>query len=146
MTVVCFNKIINLDKFESVSFRTSLWGDEYPVEATRHETSGGLFGGVGTAVEEIARFKHEAVAQALVKAISDSWLANEQVFDVEKWKLEKASDYTPDSEPNPLLRKHQQTKEALLSIIDAQKNQEKILNSIISKNNLSLEDNKEREG
>lgn len=98
MKVVCFDKIINLDKFESVCFRTSLWGDEYPVEATSHETSGGLFGGVGVAVEEIARFKHEALAKALVKAITDSWLANEQVFDVEKWKNEKASGYT--TEPN----------------------------------------------
>ena len=95
MKIVCSSKIINLDKFESVQYRESFWGNEYPVEAIKHETSGGLFGGTVEVDEEIARFSHESTARALVKAITDSWLAEETFFDVEKWIDEKAPLYTP---------------------------------------------------
>ena len=127
MKVVCSDKIINLDKFESVQYRASLLGDGYPVEATRHETGGRLFGGVATATEEIARFPHECTARALVSAIAESWLANEQVFDVKKWKVEKAPAYTPASESNSPSEKHLQMAEALLSLEDVQ---EKTCNQI----------------
>lgn len=92
MKVVCLKKVINLDKFESIQYRESIWGDDYgfPVEAVRREVRGGLFGGVVTVTEEIARFPDECTAGALVNAITDSWLANEKTFDVEKWKSVKA--------------------------------------------------------
>ena len=130
MKIICSNKTVNLDKFENVGYRASLFGDGYPVEATRHEGTGGLFGGIGTVTEEIARFPHECTSQALVKAITDSWLANEQVFDVGKWKREKAPLYTPESEPIPQSKELQKMEDGILSIVAAQKNITKKLNRL----------------
>lgn len=91
MKIVCFDKVINLDKFESVQYRTSFFGNSYPIEVIRHEASQGLFGGEIVVIEEIARFPRERTARTLVKAITQSWLANEPVFDVTKWKIANCS-------------------------------------------------------
>lgn len=136
MKLVCFDKIINLDKFESVRYRAGLGGG-YPVEAVRHEVAGGFFGGETTIEEEIVRFSHERTARALVKAITNSWLANEQSFDVEKWLEKEAPNYTPAPEPNPeeerlflgvleaieiLGAEHQQQEKAISQIVEAKSN------------------------
>lgn len=106
MKIVCSDKIINLDKFESVQWRAGLGGG-YPVEAVRHEAAGGLFGGTEAIEEEIARFPHSSTASALVKAITNSWIADEKVFDVEKWIKEEAPTYTPAPKLTPQEENHQ---------------------------------------
>lgn len=128
MKVVCRDKVINLDKFDSIQCRASLIGDGCPVEAIRHVMGCGMvFGGVTTVTEEIARFKHESVAVALLKAIKDSWAANEEAFDVEKWIVEEAPKYISASEPNTHLLK---ISESLKGIKNSQHQQEKVLNQI----------------
>ena len=94
MKIICKNKVIDLSKFETVRCRVSLLGREYgyPVEAIRHESSGGLFGGIGTVEEEIIRFKKEELALELVKEISEKWISGEKLFDVNKWIEEYDSD------------------------------------------------------
>ncbi len=87
MKVVCNNKTINLDKFDKVQFRKSLFGSDYgyPVEAIRYETNNGLFGGTTTIEEEVARFASSDIASRLVEDITRAWINNETSFDVNEW-------------------------------------------------------------
>lgn len=89
MKIVTSKKIINLDKFESVQYRQSLLGSDngYPVEAIRHDsTGGGFFGGSGSTVtEEITRPTSEECAKQLVAAIAQAWINGQNVFDVDEW-------------------------------------------------------------
>lgn len=88
MKIVCKDKTIDLSKFETVRYRVSLLGSSsgYPVEAIRHETNGGIFGGAITVEEEIARFVYEEGARELTKAITEEWIAGANTFFVEEWK------------------------------------------------------------
>lgn len=86
MKIICKDKVIDLSKFETVRYTESLLeSDNYPVEAIRHEASGGIFGGTTTVTEEIACFIHKEGAISLVKEITNKWIAEEKSFDVEKW-------------------------------------------------------------
>lgn len=44
MKIICNNKVIDLDKFDTVTCRESLVGEGFPIEAVRKEASG-FFGG-----------------------------------------------------------------------------------------------------
>lgn len=86
MKIICEDKVIDLSKFETVSYRESFLGSSegYPVEATRHEQSGFL-GGTTTVSEEIIRFRDEESAKKLTKAIAKKWIEKADFFDVEEW-------------------------------------------------------------
>ena len=45
MKIICNNKVIDLDKFDTVTCRESLVGEGFPIEAVRRE-AGGFFGGI----------------------------------------------------------------------------------------------------
>lgn len=89
MKIVTSKKIIDLDKFESVQCRESFFGADngYPVEAVRHDsTGGGFFGASGITVqEEIARCNSEECAKQLVGDISNAWINGQNSFDVTEW-------------------------------------------------------------
>ena len=54
MKIICNNKVIDLDKFDTVTCRESLVGEGFPIEAVRREV-GGFFGGSEKITEEICR-------------------------------------------------------------------------------------------
>lgn len=89
MMIITSSKIINLDKFESVQCRQSFFGADYgyPVEAVRHDsTGGGFFGNSGiTVTEEIARPTSEQCAKQLVADISNAWINGQKAFNVAEW-------------------------------------------------------------
>lgn len=51
MKIICNNKVIDLDKFDTVTCRESLVGEGFPIEAVRRE-AGGFFGGIEKITEE----------------------------------------------------------------------------------------------
>ena len=68
MKIICNNKVIDLDKFDTVTCRESLVGEGFPIEAVRKEASG-FFG----------RMKKMEYAEAVLKKITESWI-NEEAF------------------------------------------------------------------
>lgn len=89
MKIVLANKIIDLDKFESIQYKEKpLINSEkgYPIVALR---KGAGFWGDGEVEEELARTSTEECAQDLVKAILEAWLSGSQIFDIAKWLNER---------------------------------------------------------
>lgn len=78
MKIICNNKVIDLDKFDTVTCRESLIGEGFPIEAVRRE-AGGFFGGSEKITEEICRMKKMEYAEAVLKKITESWI-NEEAF------------------------------------------------------------------
>lgn len=77
MKIICNNKVIDLDKFDTVTCRESLAGKGFPIEAVRKE-AGGFFGGIEI-TEEICRMTKMEYAEAVLKKITESWI-NEEAF------------------------------------------------------------------
>lgn len=89
MKIITSNKIIDLDKFESVQYSESFWGKDngYPVFVKRRDATGGGFFGCSpiTVEEEIARPSSEQCAKRLVAAISEAWVNGQNAFNVAEW-------------------------------------------------------------
>lgn len=73
MKIICNNKVIDLDKFDTVTCRESLVGEGFPIEAVRRE-AGGFFGGSEKITEEICRMKNGVCRGS---------------FEKDYWKLDK---------------------------------------------------------
>ena len=84
MKITRADRVIDLDKFDSVRCRESLFGPDsgYPVEAARSEAS---FWGTVEVTEEIARPIDKLCAKMLVADISTAWTEGKAVFDVDAW-------------------------------------------------------------
>ena len=78
MKIICNNKVIDLDKFDTVTCRESLVGEGFPIEAVRKEV-GGFFGESEEITEEICRMTKMEYAEAVLKKITESWI-NEEAF------------------------------------------------------------------
>ena len=76
MKVICDDKLIDLNKFDTVGCRESWIGEGFPVEAKRRE-AGGLFG-AEVITEEICRMKTMENAEKVVKKITESWINEEK--------------------------------------------------------------------
>lgn len=86
MKVITKNSVVNLDNFDSVSYRSSpICNSSYYIEAKRVVSSGGFFGGTETITEELAEVSNVDTAQRLVLEIAQSWVSGERIFSVQEW-------------------------------------------------------------
>lgn len=96
MKIICEDKTIDMNKFETVQYRYSVLSDAYVIEVTRHETSGGFFGGTTLITEEIVRLVHtdqaKDVAKKMVKTITKKWISEEKSFDVNDWLVHNGTE------------------------------------------------------
>lgn len=86
MKVITKNSVVNLDNFDSVSYRSSpICNSSYYIEAKRVVNSGGFFGGTETITEELAEVSNADIAQRLILAITKSWVSEEKIFSIQEW-------------------------------------------------------------
>ena len=84
MKIIRTNKIIDLDKFETVEYGVDHWNDpvDFLVKATRWERD--LLGSTKIS-EEILRLKTEEYAKELIAAITKAWIEKKEFFDIDEW-------------------------------------------------------------
>lgn len=83
MLLICRDKTIDLNKFETVTYAENIITRGYSVMATRNGR--GFLGMSSLISEEIVCLKYEKDAEELVQDITRSWIKKKDVFDVAKW-------------------------------------------------------------